>query len=294
MINFKYLAPETISEAFDIFTEYGDEATLLAGGQSLLLMLRQNLIEPECIIDIKNVKDLNGLDFDDSNGLTMGALVTHRDIETSDVIKKHYPVLTGIETRLASIQIRNWGTVGGNICLADPSSDIIPGLMALGAKLTLSSKSSERVVDISEFFVDYYETILKEGELLTRIHLPVPEKFSGASYSKFGIRQEERPTVGVCASVVLEKETQQIRDVKIVLGASGPVPMHAKRSEEVMIGKNLNKELVKQSAIMAAEDSSPTDSVAASESYKRNLIEVLVIENLEKAYESALSKINEA
>jgi carbon-monoxide dehydrogenase medium subunit len=275
MINdFQYLAPKTLKEALALLDKYQDDCKVICGGQSLLVLMRQGLVAPPYLIDIKGVSELSYIK-DEKNGLKIGATTTHRTIEKSAVIKQKYPVLAKMETRLASIQTRNWGTIGGNVCHGDPAGDPAPVFIALGATFTMTGSKGKRSMPAEDFTLDYFETALKEGELLTEISLPpVPAK-TGSAYYKFNVIESDLATVSVAATVTLD--TGDIcKDVRIALGASAPTPLRSKKAEAILKGKKITDALLAQAGEAAAKEAEPLSDIYASEEYRRELIKVLV------------------
>jgi CO/xanthine dehydrogenase FAD-binding subunit len=275
MINdFEYFSPKTLKEALALLDKYQDDCKVICGGQSLLVLMRQGLVAPPYLIDIKGVTELSYIK-DEKDGLKIGATTTHRAIEKSAVIKKKYPVLAKMETRLASIQTRNWGTIGGNVCHADPAGDPAPVLISLGATLTMASSKGKRSMPAEEFSLDYFETALKPGELLTEISLPpVPPK-TGTAYYKFNVIESDLATVSVAATVTLGAG-DSCKDIRIALGASAPTPIRPKKAETLLKGKKLTDALLKQAGEAAAKEADPISDIYASDEYRRELIKVLV------------------
>src|SRR3990172_11955233 len=154
MKDFEYFAPKTVEEALSLLSQYKEEAKIIAGGQSMLVVMRQGLLAPECVIDIKNLSGLDYITYDEREGLKIGALTTHRAIEKSPIIQKRLRALSEMETTLATIQTRNWGTIGGNLCHGDPAGDPALVLIALNANLKLKSLSGERIVAMEKFSKD--------------------------------------------------------------------------------------------------------------------------------------------
>ncbi len=185
MRDFEYIPATTLKEACSLISQYQDEGKVLAGGQSLITLLRQKLITPACLIDIKGVAELDYMRYDDKKGLSMGPLTTHRTIERSPIIQKNYPVLSDMEKSVASVQTRNWGTIGGNLCSADPIGDAAPTLLALGAQVKMKSVRGERMLPLGDFFTDYFTTVLEPDEILAEIQLPPPPAQTGVVYMKF-------------------------------------------------------------------------------------------------------------
>ena len=175
MKDFEYFAPKTVEESLSLLSQYKGEAKIIAGGQSMLVVMRQGLLAPEYVVDIKGITALDYITYDEKEGLRIGALTTHRAIEKSPIIQKHFRVLSEMERNLATIQTRNWGTIGGNLCHGDPAGDPAPVLIALDAKLKLKSLSGERIVAMEEFSKDILEVDLEPDEMLIEIQVPTPK-----------------------------------------------------------------------------------------------------------------------
>lgn len=272
--DFEHFAPKTLKEALALLDKYQDDCKVICGGQSLLILMRQGLVAPPYMIDIKGISELSYIK-DEKDGLKIGAATTHRAIEKSPVIKKKYPVLAKMETRLASIQTRNWGTIGGNVCHGDPAGDPLPVLIALGATLTMAGSKGKRSMPAEDFCLDYFETALEPVELLTEIALPIVPPNSGTAYTKFNVIESDLATVGVAVSVTLGAG-DSCQDIRIVLGASAPTPMRPKKAEAVLKGKKITDALLAQAGETAATEADPISDIYASEEYRRELIKVLV------------------
>jgi carbon-monoxide dehydrogenase medium subunit len=273
--DFEYFAPRTLKEALTLLDKYQDDCKVIGGGQSLLILMRQGLVAPKYLVSIKGLSELSYIK-DSKEGLKIGALTTHRTIEKSPVIKKKSSVLAEMERRLASIQTRNWGTIGGNLCHADPAGDPMPVLIALKATLTTASLKGERNVPAEDFSLDYFETALQPGELLTEIHLPPLPPRSGTAYTKFNIIESDLATVGVAVSVTLGAGDGVCQDARIALGASAPTPMRAKKAEAVLKGKKITDALLKEAGEVASTEAEPISDIQASEEYRRELVKILV------------------
>ena len=276
--DFEYFAPKTLQEALTLLDKYRDECKIIAGGQSLLILMKQRLVAPEYLIDIKGASELNYIKSDAKEGLKIGSLATHRAVETSPAMKNGFGVLGEMERRLASVQTRNWGTIGGNICHGDPAGDPAPVLIALKATLKVASLRGERAMPVEDFTLDYFETALEPDELLTEIQVPLPLPHTGVAYTKFNIIESDVATVGVAVSVTLGsgKGKGLCEDVRIVLGASAPTPMRAKKAEAVLKGKKITDDLLREAGVVASTEAEPTPDIAASEEYRRELATVLV------------------
>lgn len=277
MINdFEYFAPKTVKEALTLLDKYRDDYKIIAGGQSLLIMMRQGLIKPEHLIDIKGLSELNYIKFDAKKGLRVGALTTHRTIEKSPVIKKSFGVLAEMENRLASIQTRNWGSIGGNLCHGDPAGDPAPVLIALNSTLTIASINGERNVLVEDFFLDYFETALEHGELLTEIQVPTISSNTGAAYTKFNVIENDMATVGVAVSITLASKGGHCEDLRIALANGAPRPMRAKQAEELLRGKKITDHLLKEAGEIASPEADPISDIHASAEYRQELLKILV------------------
>jgi carbon-monoxide dehydrogenase medium subunit len=273
--DFEYFAPKTLTEALTLIDKYQDEGKIIGGGQSLLILMRQGLVAPKYLISIKGLSELSYIK-DTNEGLKIGALTTHRAIEKSPLIKKKFSVLAEMEQRLASIQTRNWGTIGGNLCHADPAGDPMPVLMALKATLTTASLKGKRNMPVEDFSLDYFETALQPGELLTEIQVPAPPPRTGTAYTKFNIIESDLATVGVAVSVTLGPGDGVCQDIRITLGASAPTPMRAKKAEAVLRGKRITDALLKEAGKAASTEAEPISDIQASEEYRRELVKILV------------------
>ena len=276
MKDFEYFAPKTVKEALTLLSQYGGESKVIAGGQSLLILMRQGLVTPKYLIDIKGIPSLDYISFDREEGLRIGSLCTHRTIEKSPVIRDKFSVLANMELKLASVQTRNWGTIGGNLCHSDPAGDPAPVLIALDGKLKIASFCRERTIAAEEFSTDYLETVLDDDELLTEIQVPNPLPHTGTAYSKFTKREGDMAIVGVAVSITLSSTNGTCNNARIALGVVGPVPMRAKRAEKMLVGKQIEHDLLEQAAQLAAEEAKPVSDIHASAEYRRELVKVLV------------------
>jgi carbon-monoxide dehydrogenase medium subunit len=273
--DFEHFAPKTLKEALALLAKYGDDCKVICGGQSLLILMRQGLVSPKYMIDIKGLDELNYIK-DGKDGLKIGATTTHRTIEKSAVIKRKYPVLAEMEKRLASIQTRNWGTIGGNVCHGDPAADPAPVFMVLDATLTVAGAKGSRSIPIDKFCLDYFEVALEPGELLTEIKLPVPPPHTGTVYTKFNIIESDLATASVAVSLTLGSGDGVCQDIRIALGAVAPTAIRAKKAEKVLKGKKITEALLAEAGEAAAKETEPISDIAASEEYRRELVRVLV------------------
>lgn len=274
--DFKYFAPKTLKEALMLLDEYKDDYKIIAGGQSLLILMKHGLVAPEYLINIKGLSELDYIKYDAKEGMKIGALTTHRTIEKSNFMKNGYGVLAEMENKLASIQTRNWGTIGGNICHADPAGDPMPVLIALKATLTLSSINGERSIPAENFSLDYFENALEPGEMLTEIQIPATLPYTSTAYTKFNVIENDMPTVGVAVSIQLASADGNCEDARIALGAASPTPVRATKAEDLLKGKQLTDELLAEAGEIASTECEPVADIHASAEYRRELVKVLV------------------
>ena len=285
--DFEYFAPETVEEALTLLSKYKGEAKLIGGGQSLLLLMKQGLVAPRYLIDIKAIPTLDYIKYDEKEGLRIGSLTAHRSIELSSVIRNGFSVLAEMEEGLSSVQIRNWGTIGGNLCHADPAGDPAPPLIALNAKVKMASSSGERVIALEDFFKGYYETVIEADEMLIEIQVSKPLPHTGVAYGTFNLMELDPPVVGTAVSIMLNPGDGSCTDARIVLGAAAPVPMRAKKAEKALTGREVGDNVIEEAAQAASEEANPISDMHFSEEYKRELVRVLVKRTGRKALERA-------
>jgi carbon-monoxide dehydrogenase medium subunit len=289
MNSFEYFPVKDVKEACTLLARYGEAAKIIGGGQSLVSLMKLQLVSPSYLIDIKGISDLDYIRYDESDGLRIGALTTHRSLEKSTIVKEKYFMLAQMEQTLASVPVRNWGTVGGNLSHADPASDLAPTLMALGAEVTLIGSDGKRVVSLDDFFIDYFETVLRPDEILTEIHIPNTGQ-GGGSYHKFAQRATDLAVVGIATHLIFEPDSQnQCRDIRIAMGSVGSTPMRSKRGEDILKGQKIDDTLIEEAAQVSSEDAQPTTDINGSEEYKRQIVKVLVSRTIKEAATRAAS-----
>ena len=285
--DFEYFAPKTVEEALTLLSRYKGEAKILAGGQSLLTLMKQTLLCPAYIIDIKGIPDLNYMNFDEKEGLRFGALTTHRTLEKSPLIKEKFPVLAEMELNVASVQTRNWGTIGGTLAHADPIGDVAPPLIALNAKVKIVSSRGERTGVLEDFFKDFFETILEPDEILTEIQIPNPPARTGVAYMKFSTIEAGIKIAATSVLITLDSGNTTCKDARIVLSAVAPVPMRAKGAGELLMGKSINDNLIEEAAQIASKEARPVSDLHVSAEYRRQLVKVLVERTTREALQRA-------
>jgi aerobic carbon-monoxide dehydrogenase medium subunit len=283
MISFEYRTPKNLKEVHSTLKEFGTDAKLIAGGTALVIMMRQRLVQPSCLVSLRSVRGLNGIEISDG-GIRIGGLATHREIETSPLIKRRLPLLAETYHHVATVRVRNMATLGGGLAHADPNMDPPPTLIALGATVKASSANGSRVIPIDGFFTDYYETVLNPDEIITEIFVPKLPSNSGAAYLKFLPRTaDDYATVSAAAVLTLDKSKKLITDARIALGSVGTTPIRATAAEAVLRGQPLKQEAFVEAGEKAKEAVDPVSDFRGSAGYKKEMAGVFVRRALERA-----------
>jgi carbon-monoxide dehydrogenase medium subunit len=289
MKNFDYLEPTTVTEACALLKQHGGEAKVFAGGSHLTILMKQGLYQPKALINIKRIPELKGIRFDSAEGLIIGALVTHRELETSKLVNEKFPVLCAAEREVANIRVRNMGTVGGNLASGEPLTDLSQIFISLDGKARITGPNGERVIPVGDLFLDFYTTSLAEDEILTQVVIPPLAARSGIEYIRFSSSSVvDKPSAGVAVRVTLEPDKETVRDTRIVLGCVGATPVRAHKGEALIIGNKLTPHLAEEAGAAAAQECSPTSDLRGSEEYKRAIVKTLVKRATSKANERAL------
>ena len=268
---FEYLAPTSVEEALAALAEHGDDAKIIAGGQSLLPVLRMRLNAPEWVIDLGRIESLRGIR-DDGDALVIGAMTTHHDVRTSDLVLEHAAVIARATDQLADAQVRHRGTFGGALAHADPAGDLGAPALALGAEFVIAGPGGTRTVPADEFFVDLFETAVGEDEILTEVRVPKHGGW-GAHYEKFVRVVHQWPIVAVAATVRMDGGT--IAEARIGLTNMGSTPLRARAVEEALAGQPATEDGVRAAADLAAEGTNPPSDLNGNADYRRHLATVL-------------------
>jgi carbon-monoxide dehydrogenase medium subunit len=288
MKNFDYLEPATVAEACALLKQYGGEAKVFAGGAHLTILMKQGLLAPKALVNIKKIAALRGITYDAKEGLIIGALVTHREIETSPLVKDKFPVLCEAEREVANIRVRNMGTVGGNLASGEPLTDLSQIFISLDGKAKIAGPGDQRTILVEELFLDFYTTCLAEDEILTQVVLPPLPPRSGIEYIRFSSSSVvDKPSAGVAVRLTLDSGAESIQTARIVLGCVGATPVRARKAEALLIGKKLTAELAQEAGSIASQECSPTSDLRGSEQYKRAIVKTLVKRAAGRAYERA-------
>ena len=283
MKSFDYIKVNTVNEAINVLDKHKGKAKIFAGGTDLLVQMKQRSVGPELLVDIKGISDLCDIKWN-NQGLRIGPLATHTSIASSSIIQEKFGLLADASLAVSAVQIRNRGTIGGNICNASPSADTAPALLALDAKVNIVSTRGKRTVMIKDFFSKPFKTVLEEDELLTEIEIPNLPPHSGDSYLWLSKRTEVDETlVGVAVVMAIDVEGKFCTEVKIGLGSVAPTPIRGKKTEEFLNGKKIEDGLFAKAGQIASYESMPR----SREEYRRKMVEHYV----EQALNKALAKI---
>ncbi|MBK7372008.1 MAG: xanthine dehydrogenase family protein subunit M [Saprospiraceae bacterium] len=282
--SFNYEAPHTLTEAIHLLQHYGDDAKILSGGHSLIPMMKLRFASPAVLIDINNIPGLSDIIID-GDTIKIGALTREVQLEHSDLLKEHYPIFADVTKQIADPQVRNRGTLGGNLAHGDAANDHPAVMLALGASVIATGPDGSRSIDINDFFQGFYTTALEQNEVLTEIYIPVPPDHTGSAYHKLERKVGDYATAGV--AVVLTMDGDICKNIGIGLTNVNAVPMRALRSEEFLKGKPLTDQNVKEAGKLASEDCAPSSDLRGSEAYKRDMGAVLV----RRMIASALSRV---
>jgi carbon-monoxide dehydrogenase medium subunit len=277
---FDYRAPASLNEALAMLKQHGDEAKVLAGGQSLIPLLKLRFSRPELVVDIARIPDLNMIRRDDGH-VAIGALARHVDIERSQEIAALAPMLAEAAHWISDPLVRNRGTLAGSICHADPAGDWGSVVLAFGADIVATSQSGERVIHAQDFFQGPFTTALKADEIVTEVRIPVAAGHSGGAYLKLERRVGDFATVAVAVQVALEGG--KIANAGIGLTAVADRNVKATDAERHLHGKEPTDEVIAEAARLAAEASEPKDDVRGSAAYKKDVVRVFVQRGLKTA-----------
>jgi aerobic carbon-monoxide dehydrogenase medium subunit len=287
MIDFDYQAPTRLDEALALLKQHGDDARVIAGGTALVIMMKQRLVQPQVLVSLRRLPELEQVR-SDNGSLHLGATATHRSVETSPVVRERWPLLAETYRHVATVRIRNMATVGGGIVHGDPNQDPPPALIALGATARLRSESGEREVPLQSFFLDYYETDVQPGEILTEIVVPEQPRDAGWAWVKFLPRTaDDYATVSVACLVSLEPGTNRCREARIALGSAATTPVRADAAEAALQGQELTPERLREAAQLVAGQVDPLSDFRGSSDYKRDMAVVWTRRALEQALQRA-------
>jgi len=288
MQSFDYQKVYRLQEALDAASASKGASAFLAGGTDLLVQIKEGKKQPRCVIDVKGVHEMAGLTLS-GDELSIGALTCIRTLETSLSVSEKAPLLAQAAAKLGSIQIRHRATIGGNLCNASPSADTASALLALDAQVEIYGKTGTRVIDLDKFFLGPGATVLGDGEILTRLKIPLTRKRRGSVYYKLSTRKAmDLAFVGV--AVLLELDGgDRISKARIALAAVDPTPIRVPSVEKQLEGRMLSFDAARESAELAARSCEPISDHRASAEYRREMVRELCQQGLLAAYRQAKS-----
>ncbi len=288
MIDFEFHTPSSLEEAFALLERHGDDARVMAGGTALILQMKQRFAQPGHVISLRGIPGLSSIETVETaansgaNAVRVGALCTQRQVETSPVIQETVPLVAETFRRVATPRIRNMGTIGGGLVHGDPNQDPPPSLIALGASVELTSSAGQRVVPVEDLFIDYYETDVQPGEIMTSVLIPSAPAGSGSVYLKFLPRTADDYATVSAAAVVsvagsstgLNDGINTCQDIRLVLGGVGMTPIRATEAEDLLRGRPLTEDNIRASAASVKDAVDPLEDFRGSPDYKREMAEV--------------------
>lgn len=284
MRDFDFLEPSSVESACQMLAEHPEESRAMAGGTALMLVMRQRMLSPKYVVSIDRLDELRGISFDSKDGLRIGALTVHAELAASPDVRRYYPMLAEMAIQVANPQVRNQGTLGGNLCYADPATDPPSCLMALGADVVISGLAGERRLSMEEFFVDYYTTALRPDELITEIRIPAPNKGDcGSYYRHLRTVAEHRPMANTAAWANLD-DHGCCQNIRVVVGAATATAVRVRTAESLLLGNVPDMGSVANAAQLVASDIVPIGIDSKSEEYARKIVTVITRRNLARLF----------
>ncbi|HJU97443.1 MAG TPA: xanthine dehydrogenase family protein subunit M [Jiangellaceae bacterium] len=279
---FDYVAPRTVDETLAILADRGEDVKILAGGQSLIPMMKLRLATPESLVDINRVPGLDTIEVADGH-LTVGALTRHNDVVSSEVVSAENHTMAAAAPWISDPLVRNLGTVGGSLAHSDPQGDWGSVMLACGAEMVARTTRGQRTIPVDEFFVDLFTSALEPDELLTEIHVPRYRSPAGGTYLKLERKVGDYATVGVAVHLQLDGARERIEQAGIALTAVGPKNIKAVDAEQALVGEAPGEDLFAEAAELAAAAAEPRTDVRGSADYKRSVVSTFVRRGLARA-----------
>ena len=275
---FKYFSPGTIEEAISFYGQHSETSKFVAGGTDVIVKLKEGWMEPDFLISLRKIEEMKELHKNDATKeLSIGATVTHATLEKSLMIRNEYPIIYDAVSNIGSLQVRNVGTIGGNLINAVPSADGAIPLIALDGVALLHGPDGERSADVKDLFLSPYKTILKPGEILKKITIPPQLPRTGSAYIKFGRRAAmELPLIGIGVLLTVEDDLETCTKARIVLGVAAPIPMRAVDAEKYLLGKKISEDVLIEAGKIAADESKVRDSIRGKAWHRKEMIRVQV------------------
>ena len=286
---FDYAAPRDLDEALSLLAAHGDDAKILAGGQSLIPLLKLRFAAPSVLIDINRIPGLDGVE-EQGDALCIGTLARHADLAAHPLLAARYPLMTAAAPQIADPLVRNLGTMGGSLAHADPAGDWCAVALAMNASVVARGASAQRTIPVAELFEGMLTTVLAPDELLAEIRVPVPRGRPGGAYLKLERKVGDFASVGVAVHLELEPDAERIGRAGIGLCAVGPQSLAAREAEAALQGAAPSDELFAHAAAAAAAAAEPTGDLRGSEAYKREVVRVFVERGLRQALAMARAR----
>jgi aerobic carbon-monoxide dehydrogenase medium subunit len=283
--SFEYLRPKTLPEAIGLLQQYGDDAKILSGGQSLIPMMKLRLARPGYLVDINRITGLSHIK-EEGGYLKIGGLTREAELEASSLVRAKYPIIIDTAHVIADPQVRNLATVGGNLAHGDPANDHPATMVALGAQVVATGAKGERVIPIEDFFLTLFSTALQHDEILTEIRIPIPPPRSGGAYLKLERKVGDFATAAVAVQLTLD-DKGACQKVGIGLTNVGPTPVKARKAEDFLRGKKLDEANIAQAAQLAAGEADPSADLRGPVEYKKGLVKELAKRALTRALQRA-------
>lgn len=283
IVRFDYLVPDSLDGAVRMLETKGATSRILNGGTDLVLQMKQGAVHPTSVIDVKLIPELNRLEWSHDGGLHIGAAVTLSKLLSFPALPKEYGVLLQACAVIGSVQVRNRGTVGGNIANAAPSADSAPPLLCLEARVMLASAKGTRTVNLADFFTAPGRTVMADDELLVEIEVPTPPSPAAGWYLRHTTREAmDIAVAGVASFMAMSPQSRQVAQARIALGAVASTPIRARRAEACLLGKEVTPDIIEEAAEQAAAEANPISDIRASAEYRRHLVKVLTDRTLRK------------
>ncbi len=280
---FELFSPQDLNEAVALLKEKGKDTFVMAGGTDLLIKRRHQILHPKTIVSLKKIGGLNRISFSANKGLTIGATALLGDVARHPTILEIYPAIAKAAANTANVQIRNMGTLVGNLCNASPAADNAPTLLAMNAELTILGPQGERTIALEDFFLGPGSTALQSAEIVTSVFVPTPLPGSGTTYLHLSARGRIDCSAA-STGVSLSLKGSRVDNVRIFVGACGPTPLRMPRTEEQLINQNITKTIAEKAGLQASKESKPISDVRANEDYRSKMVAVLVKRAILEAY----------
>ncbi len=281
-VRFEYYEPKTIEEAVKLLAKYKGEAKILAGGTDLLVAMKQRLVEPKVVVNIKKIKELRFIE-DRGDYLAIGATTRLREIEKNPIVKEKFPALYEAVKAMAGTQIRNMATIGGNLCNASPAADTAPPLIVYEAKVKIVGPRGERIVPVEKFFKWVKKTVLEPDELLAEIMIPYHPPNTGSAFIKIARTAMDLAKVNVAVALRVD-DNNVIEWIRVALGSVAPTPVRAPSVEKALVGKEFKLETIEETSKLVVNDISPITDIRSTAEYRREVSKVIVRDALIRAY----------